>query len=142
MPEHSFTPLGVTNGGGGMGLTPRDWIKIGQMMMANGQFNEQRILSNKWINESFTRKTVIDENRQIEYGYLWWIFDFKVNEKAITAYAAAGNGGNYLFMVPELDAQVVITSHAYNRNYAHPQSQQILTDYVIPALLKNPASAN
>ncbi len=137
MPEHSFTPLGVTNGGGGMGLTSRDWIKIGQMMMAGGQYNDQRILSQSWVDQSLKRLTVIDENRLTEYGYLWWIFDFKVDDETVTAYAAAGNGGNYLFMIPELNAQVVITSSAYNTNYAHPQSQQILTDYVIPALQKH-----
>lgn len=135
-PVNSFTPLGVTNGGGGMRLRSMDWIKIGQMMMAGGQFNQQRILDKQWIDDSLSRKAVIDVNRGIEYGFLWWVFDFVVDEQNITAYAAAGNGGNYLFMLPALNAQVVITSQAYNRNYAHPQSQQILTDHVIPALLK------
>lgn len=135
-PVNSFTPLGTTNGGGGMRLSSMDWIKLGQMMMAEGQFQGQTILNKAWIDQSLTRKTVIDVNRGIEYGYLWWIFDFEVNNKSVTAYAAAGNGGNYLFMIPELNAQVVITSRAYNQGFAHPQSQKILTDYVIPALQK------
>ena len=136
LPKHSFTPMGVTNGGGGMELTAKDWIKIGQLMMAGGTYNNQQILSKEWVNNSFTRKAVIEENRKIEYGYLWWIFDFKINDKTITAYAASGNGGNYSFMIPELDAQAVITSTAYNTNYGHQQSHKILTDYVIPALMK------
>ncbi len=134
-PEHSYTPLGVTNGGGGMALTSRDWIKIGQLMMNKGQYNKQNILSPEWVKASLTRHAVIDENRQVEYGYLWWIFDFKIDDRNITAYAAAGNGGNYLFMLPELNAQVVITSTAYNTNYMHQQSQRILTEFIIPALL-------
>ncbi len=135
-PQFSSTPLGHTNGGGGMRMTARDWLKIGQLMMKKGVMNGHRIVSEKWIDESLTRRAVIDEDRKTEYGYLWWINDFEVENKSITAYAAAGNGGNYLFMIPELSATVVITSQAYNTNYMHQQSQKILTDFVLPALLK------
>ncbi len=134
-PKFSQAPLGVTNGAGGMRMTSRDWIKIGQLMMNQGQFNKQQILNKNWVNSSLKRRAVINAERNQEYGYLWWIFDFKVNDQTITAYAAAGNGGNYLFMLPSLNAQVVITSTAYNTNYMHQQSQGILTDHVIPVLM-------
>lgn len=136
-PEFSYTPLGVTGGGGGMRMTSRDWLEIGQLMMNQGTHNKQNIINAEWVDASFTRRAVIDEGRKTEYGYLWWIFDFKTADQTITAYAAAGNGGNYMFMIPALEAQVVITSTAYNTNYMHQQSQKILTDYVIPALLKH-----
>ncbi|WP_223789302.1 serine hydrolase domain-containing protein [Marinicella meishanensis] len=134
-PVFSQTPLGVTNGGGGMRMTSRDWIKIGQLMMNQGQVNGQTVLNAAWINASFQRRAVIDAERDIEYGYLWWINDFTVNDQTITTFAAAGNGGNYLFMIPEFKAQVVITSTAYNTPYMHRQSQEILTKHVIPVLL-------
>lgn len=134
-PQFSRTPLGITNGGGGMQMTSKDWIKIGQMMMNQGQYKDQAVINAAWINASFKRRAVIDAERQMEYGYLWWIFDFTLDDQTITAYAAAGNGGNYLFMIPSLDAQVVITSSAYNTPYMHRQSQEILTKHVIPALL-------
>ena len=133
-PQFSTTPLGVTNGGGGMRMTARDWIKIGQLMMSQGRFNDQAVISDAWVKASFQRRAEIDAERQMEYGYLWWIFDFTIGDETITAHAAAGNGGNYLFMLPSLDAQVVITSTAYNTPYMHRQSQEILTKHVIPAL--------
>ncbi len=133
-PQFSQAPLGVTNGGGGMRMTARDWLKIGHMMLNKGQYKQQQIIQAEWIADSFKRRAVIDAERKTEYGYLWWINEFTVNQKTITAYAAAGNGGNYLFMLPSLDAAVVITSTAYNTNYMHQQSQRILTDHVIPAL--------
>ncbi len=136
-PGHSFTPLGVTNGGGGMQLTSRDWIKIGQLMMAGGKYKNKSLLDSKWVADSLKRHAVIDENRGVEYGYLWWINDFKVGDQTVTTYSAAGNGGNYMFMIPDLNAQVVITSTAYNTNYMHQQSQKILTDHVMPALIKH-----
>jgi CubicO group peptidase (beta-lactamase class C family) len=135
-PEFSYTPLGHTNGGGGAKLTSRDWIKIGNLILNDGVIDTKQIINKNWIKESLIRRAVADENRNVDYGYLWWINNFKVNDKAITAYAAAGNGGNYLFMIPELNASVVITSKAYNTNYMHQQSQKILTDYVIPKLMK------
>lgn len=136
-PESSFTPLGITNGGGGMRLSSRDWLKIGQLMMNQGQYKQQSIINSDWVAASLKRRAVIEESRQIEYGYLWWIYDFKIGDDNIMAYAAAGNGGNYLFMLPTLDAQVLITSTAYNTNYMHQQSQKILTEHVIPVLKAN-----
>lgn len=135
-PEFSYSPLGFTNGGGGAKLTSKDWIKIGDFMLSFGVFNNNEIINAGWIKESLTRRAVIDEDRDIEYGYLWWINNFKVNDKTITAYAAAGNGGNYLFFIPEFNASVLITSTAYNTSYMHVQSHKILTDYVLPELMK------
>lgn len=135
-PNFSFTPLGHTNGGGGARLTSKDWIKLGNLMINNGLHNSKQVVNQNWVKESLARSVVLDEDRNIDYGYLWWIFNFKINEKPITAYAAAGNGGNYLFMIPEYNASVVITSTAYNTSYMHQQSQKILTDYVLPELMK------
>lgn len=136
-PKFSFTPLGHTNGGGGAQLSSRDWIKIGNLILNDGIIGTNQIINKSWIKESLIRRAVADENRDVDYGYLWWVNNFKVNGKAITAYAAAGNGGNYLFMIPELNASVAITSTAYNTNYMHQQSQKILTDFVLPELLKS-----
>src|SRR5690606_34349406 len=130
-PEFSFTSMGITNGGGGMQMTSRDWLKIGQLMMNHGNYNNQSIINAEWINASFTRRAVIEESQKIEYGYLWWIYNFEVGGQTITAFAAAGNGGNYMFMLPKLNAQVVITSTAYNTNYMHQQSLRILTEHII-----------
>jgi len=135
-PEFTYTPLGYTNGGGGAKLTSRDWIKIGNLMLNKGVVNKKSIIDENWINESLVRRVVIDEDRDIEYGYLWWINNFNVNGKTITAYAAAGNGGNYLFMVPEFNASAIITSRAYNTSYMHQQSHKIFTDFVLPELMK------
>ena len=136
-PKFSYTPLGVANGGGGMEMTSKDWLKIGQLVLDNGKYKGKQLIEKSWIRESFKRRAVIDEEKNIEYGYLWWIFEFKIDGQLITAHAAAGNGGNYLFMLPKLNASVVITSKAYNTSYMHKQSQKILTDFVIPALLKD-----
>lgn len=134
-PLFSQSPLGITNGGGGMQMTSRDWIKIGQLMLSDGRFEEQQLIPAEWITQSFKPRAMIDESRQMSYGYLWWINQFESDGQTITAFAAAGNGGNYLFIIPVLNATVVITSTAYNTPYMHQQSRSILTQHVLPALL-------
>lgn len=136
-PAFSQTPLGTTNGGGGAKLTSRDWIKLGQLMLNQGQYQGQSLISADWVKQSLQPRAVIDADRNIEYGYLWWIFKHEVNGKTITSYAASGNGGNYTFITPELNAVTVITSTAYNTNYMHKQSQEIFTMYVLPHLLQS-----
>jgi len=135
-PQFSQSPLGHTNGGGGMRMTSRNWITIGQLMLSDGSHQGQQLIPAKWVAESFKPRAMIDEERKMSYGYLWWINQFDVNGQTLTAYAAAGNGGNYLFILPSLDASVVITSTAYNTPYMHQQSRAILTDHVLPALLR------
>jgi CubicO group peptidase (beta-lactamase class C family) len=49
-------------------------------------------------------------------------------------WAMSGNGGNYVFVLPERGLVAVITSQAYNQGYAHPQSQAIFRDFVLKAL--------
>ncbi len=133
-PEFTQTPLGVTNGGGGMRMRARDWIAIGNLLLQNGRHNKRAVIDADWIRASWQPRAVIDAERHMEYGYLWWIYDFNVDGQTQRAYAAAGNGGNYLFILPELDAAVLIAATAYNTQYMHTQSQAILTEHAIPAL--------
>lgn len=134
-PEFSHTPMGVTNGGGGMKMTSKDWIKLGELMLNHGQNNKVQILSKKWVDQSFKRRATIDAENNMDYGYLWWIRNYDVDGQTVTTYSAAGNGGNYMVMIPEYHAVVVITSTAYNTPYMHQQAQKILTEYIIPTLI-------
>lgn len=129
------SPLGVAQGGGGLRLRSVDLLKLGQLMLDEGRWKGQQIISKQWVVESLKPRAEIGQGPAQDYGYLWWIYHFTVNGKLYVTYAAAGNGGNYIFINPELDLVTVITSVAYNTSYMHTQSQSILTDYVLPAVL-------
>ncbi|MBR5306058.1 MAG: serine hydrolase, partial [Oscillospiraceae bacterium] len=47
-----------------------------------------------------------DNFRGMEYGYLWWIID---REKKI--YAAIGNSGNVIYINPQKNVVVAVTSY-------------------------------
>lgn len=92
-------------------MTSRDMAKIGHLILNNGKWNDKQVVSKKWIAESTTPKTKITG---IDYGYLWWNIPFRVNEKIYFSTTATGNGGQYIFVFPELNIIAVFTGSAYN----------------------------
>jgi CubicO group peptidase (beta-lactamase class C family) len=117
--QNLFEPLGITNyfwnrnkdntpyGGFGLWLTPRDLAKTGQMLLNNGVWNNQRILSEEWIKEATSYKTNING---FEYGYYFWIDSKK------GFFWTWGARGQYIFVVPHKDLVVVITSQEFVGN--------------------------
>ena len=98
-------PQGYYMGGNNLALIPRDMLKIGQMMLNGGEYDGQRIVSQKWVQDSFKSYTRSNFN-PYDYGYMWW-------NRAVAGYDvffAWGFGGQYIFMIPELSSVVVITN--------------------------------
>jgi len=92
-------------------MTPRDMAKIGQLILNNGYWEGQQIVSKKWIEESTTPKTKISN---LDYGYLWWNIPFKKDDDLIPSKTATGNGGQYIMIIPEMEMVAVFTGGAYN----------------------------
>lgn len=125
-------PQGNYMGGNNMALAPDAMIKIGQMMLNGGLYNDQRIVSEDWVVDSFKTYTRSNYN-PYDYGYMWWnkpVGNYKV-------YFAWGFGGQYIFMIPDLDATVVLTGALENatqsRSYKEPVFD-LLREQIIPYL--------
>ena len=132
---------GIGMGGGGTRYTARDLAKLGQLAMDEGRWQGRQVISAAFIHSMLTPHAQAREDA--EYGYFWWRFHFKAAGHEYVTWAMSGNGGNYVFVVPELRLVTVLTSHAYNQRYAHPQSQKIFTDYVLSAAAAaGPAAAS
>lgn len=141
-----FNPLGIKNYkwqytpqhkislAGGLRMSSLDFAKFGQLYQNNGVWKGKKIINKDWINKSFTN--YFAENKDFEgYGYLFWRKVFKVGNKSFEAYQCSGNGGNKIIMFKEIPVVIVITAKAYNKSYAHTQADQIVTDYLLPAIL-------
>jgi CubicO group peptidase (beta-lactamase class C family) len=129
--QHLFAPLQITDyywsrhkdntpyGGFGLYLTPRDLAKFGQMLLDNGRWKNQRIVSEKWIGEATKSRTEIVG---IHYGYYFWI------DKQKEYFWTWGAGGQFVFVVPGKDLVVVITSeqNADNANTTIEQATFIV----------------
>lgn len=148
MDEKLFAPLGITNYinqtddtevipyfGGGMLLTPRDLLKFGQLYLDKGKWKGKQIISEKWVEESFKKRLRLQDVRdKNEYGYLWWHDTYVVKGKAIKSIEARGAGGQFIFIIPELESVVVITSGNF-RNGKGNQAREILKEYILPAMM-------
>lgn len=90
-----------------METTPRDFARIGLLMLNNGVWQGKRIVSESWIRQSTTPSQTLNAR----YGLLWWLFD---NPRG---YAALGYLDTNLYVFPEKDLIVV-------RMQANPIAQQ------------------
>ena len=128
-------PQGNFMGGNNMSLKPADLLKIGQLMLDGGSYNGEQLISEKWIEDSFGSYTNSNYN-PYGYGYQWW------NQKigSYQTFFAWGNGGQYIFIIPEIDAVVVITSSTLNTTPRRSYKNTIfplLQDQILPFLEKH-----
>ena len=127
-----FEPLGITgvewdrirgdtNAGGGLRLRPRDMAKIGQLVLAEGRWNDRQIVSKAWIETSTSPKLKATDG--MSYGYLWWLGRARINAREVPWVGALGRGGQSIRIVPELDLVVAVTA-GYYQDYS-PQAFQL-----------------
>jgi CubicO group peptidase (beta-lactamase class C family) len=130
--QWAYSPLNIPQTGGGLRLSGRDLLKLGQLYLNGGTWLGRRIVNEDWVRRSTQAHARIDE--ATEYGYLWWLKSFKSGEKSYPAFFMSGNGGNKVVAVPELDLVAVITSTNYGTRGMHEQTEKILTDYILAAV--------
>ena len=97
---------GATFGGWGIYTTPRELGKIGQLVLDEGMWGNQRIVSTAWINEMTSSKVPSSEidGGDDTFGYLWW------KNTAYNVAFMAGHGGQRVFINKDKNLIVVITS--------------------------------
>ena len=64
-------PQGYYMGGNNMALKPSDLLKIGELLLNNGYWNNKQIISRNWIADSFKTYTYSNYN-PYGYGYHLW----------------------------------------------------------------------
>lgn len=104
----STDPQGISDAGNGFAMNVYDMAKLGELYLNNGNWNGEQIISEQWVKDSITLQ--FDRSSgSADYGYQWWVRTF--GENAYPAYFAQGHYGQYIFVVPDLDLVVAITSH-------------------------------
>lgn len=127
-------PQGYYMGGNNLALKPEAMLKIGQMVLNGGTWKGERIISKEWLADSFKTYTRSNFN-PYDYGYMWW------NRKVAgyDTYFAWGYGGQYIFIIPELNSVVVMMSSLANasqdRSYKEPVFE-LLADHIIGGVLE------
>lgn len=157
--EYLFEPLGITDyrwtiTPGGYGMTagsffmkPRDMIKLGELVLREGNWKGQTIISSPWISTSTRCLTPIDfsfvrysrmDNAQLQsarYGYYWYKERLRYKEIDTVVLFASGNGGQYIMILPDWDMVVVFTGGNYG-NWRGKLPFEILLKYILPSFEK------
>lgn len=97
---------GGAHWGGGLIVSARDLARIGQLYLDGGLHADRRLLSQEWIDRSWTPCPV-----KPEYGYLWWLNDRQIPWPGApsTGRSARGNGGRHLLWI-DPSRRLVLTS--------------------------------
>jgi CubicO group peptidase (beta-lactamase class C family) len=98
-------PQGIYFGGNEMVMTPKQMLAFGELYRNRGRVGDRVVVPERWVEESFRPRTRSRFNDQ-GYGYGWWSRQFA----GYDSFFAWGYGGQYIFIVPELDLVVVTTS--------------------------------
>ncbi len=123
-------PQGVYLGGNEMGLRPREMLVYGELYRNGGVHEGRRIVSEAWIQDSWTQRGTSRFNGH-GHGLGWWIREYGGYEVRF----AWGHGGQYIFIVPELELTVVTTSNPLGGRSGAPTRalHSLLEDVLIPA---------
>jgi len=96
----------------GLRMRPRDLAKIGRVVLAHGQWQGRQVVPSEWVTDSLRPHIVASDG--LYYGYQWWTGAVDWQGKKLAWSAGFGNGGQRLFVVPDLDLTVVTTAGAYS----------------------------
>lgn len=134
--QWQYTPQKVANTAGGIRLRALDFAKYGQLYKNGGRWGKQQIIPAAWVKASLVKQVARTEQKDGgHYGYLFWNDSIQSGQQSFEVAYASGNGGNKIFIFKDIPLVIVITAKAYNKAYAHPQVMQMISDYLLPAIL-------
>ena len=112
-----YSPSAQQNCANGLHLRPLDLLKIGLLMLDSGHWQGQELLPPTWVEQSTTVQTVAEGSRIFAetYGYHWWLQNFSTPAGEVAGFFAAGDGGQFLFVLPSLELTVVFTGSNYGK---------------------------
>ncbi len=137
--KHLFGPLGISDviwpldpqgvnnhGWGSLKLTPHDMAKLGFLYLNEGRWDGKQVLSPAWVAEATTKHVPTPWASHNGYGYLWWV------RSSGGGYSAVGRGGQRIFVLPDKNMVVVLTS-GIGGDAGHTQLERLLRSFLIPA---------
>ena len=81
------------------------------MVLHKRKYQGKQVVSEQWINESTSPRTetYTDES----YAYHWWNLELGQDPLTYQAIWANGWGGQFIYIIPELETVIVTTGHNY-----------------------------
>lgn len=105
--------------------------KFGQLYLQDGVWNGEQLISKEWIEETIEPVQAFSDGTY--YAHHWWRQDFVINGTTHNMYYAAGNGGQVIYVYPEMELVIVMTGGNYDDNLML-QNRPLIRDYILPSL--------
>lgn len=131
---------GTLQCGSGLSLCPRDMAKIGLLVLNDGMWQNQQIVSKEWIRES--TKPHVPESKFFDYGYQWWHHSRNtlqwwkepnaVSPEEHDLFTAMGHGGQYIMIIRDLNLVVVTTASDFENGKLARSKIPMVIEEIIP----------
>ena len=121
--------MGITGGMGNLYITNLAFAKLGQLVLQEGKWGDQQVVSSKWIDQMTSPWIEVTENGPVAdaYGYFWYLNHKDIAGERIDYFFATGNGGNKVYVVPVKEMVISVQSSSYGTGRGHGQADYILT---------------
>jgi CubicO group peptidase (beta-lactamase class C family) len=149
--EELFDPLGIVdvawvrhlhNGypmaSAALAARPRDWAKLGQLVLSHGAWHGKQIVSSSWIDLSTTAAlaatTPDGKPSPLSYGFQWWLGRSNRDGRDIDWAAAMGFNAQKTIIAPALDLVVVFNASRESKQMVAPEIE-LLDQHILPAIV-------
>ena len=154
--EMLFAPLGIENwewmnsgsakpsSFSGLRMRARDLVRFGSLFLNDGKWQRRQIVPSDWIDQAlkthirFEDTTAPDYAITNGYSYQWWTSDFQTDRGVFPVFAAVGNGGQRVIVVPSTGLLVVILAGEYNEPDYSWTPEDLLVERILPLVEKTP----
>jgi CubicO group peptidase (beta-lactamase class C family) len=117
----------------GLRLTAEDMAKIGQLILARGQWEGEPLVDAGWI-DAMTARTVEtipwfnEDGMNCGYGYMWYRGQIGTDDLIF----ASGNGNQKIMIFPERELVITIQAGRYN-DFSQP-TEKLIAEAVLAAI--------
>jgi len=125
---------GVARSSTGLTMSPRDWAKIGQLVLNKGTWEGKQIVPASWIEQSTTEQ--IKARKSHSYGFQWWLGRSLHEGRSVEWTAAFGINSQKTIIIPELDTVVVFNASLESAKMVAPEIE-LLDKYILPAMVSH-----
>ena len=121
-------PQGVSTGWWGLRLRPRDMVRFGQLFLAEGVWEGERLVPADWVEEATRQQVVADDGVLLDgYGFQWWT----TQTDGEHSFQAIGYGGQHIVVMPARGLVVVTATEVRQADpSSHGIDNQVLTGMI------------
>lgn len=117
-----FAPMGVKDyawqkdlsdlpkSAAGSSFRSRDMVKVGELILKEGDWGGQQHLPKEFINTATS--ALVHSYATSYYGYFCWNQTYEIEGEKYLCKQLRGAGGQFVFVLPEIELVIVMTSHA------------------------------